>query len=100
MGASAGAGARPPAARPPAARPPAARPPAARPPAARPPATDRSPAERQRDRSRTAEAPDGRSLTTRADGRYRRDDSLSPAVFLLLLFLPAAALVVLASRRL
>ncbi|MGA5420850.1 hypothetical protein [Streptomyces lavendulocolor] len=64
-----------------------------------PPGTGRLPADR-RERSRTAENPGDRHLTARARGSYRRDDSTSPALFLLLLFLPAAALVVLASRRL
>ncbi|GGU27807.1 hypothetical protein [Streptomyces lavendofoliae] len=60
----------------------------------------RSPADRAREPSPTAENRRDRGLTARARGTYRRDDSMSPAVFLLLLFLPAAALVVLASRRL
>ncbi|MGI5481805.1 hypothetical protein [Streptomyces lavendofoliae] len=60
----------------------------------------RSPADRAREPSPTADNRRDRGLTARARGTYRRDDSMSPAVFLLLLFLPAAALVVLASRRL
>ncbi|MGA5409238.1 hypothetical protein ACPCSC_18480 [Streptomyces lavendulocolor] len=64
-----------------------------------PPGTARPPADR-RERSRTAENPGDRHLTARARGSYRRDDSTNPALFLLLLFLPAAALVVLAGRRL
>ncbi|MFF8832020.1 hypothetical protein [Streptomyces sp. NPDC015131] len=117
-------GAAPPGLTPPGAVPPGAVPPGAVPPGAVPPgglaglagtagaasagvgpgsgtgSGARPPGEARPDGPRTpATAPDG-GLTARADGGYRRDESLSPAVFLLLLFLPAAALVVLASRRL
>ncbi|OKK02429.1 hypothetical protein AMK26_22515 [Streptomyces sp. CB03234] len=65
-----------------------------------PPGVGPRPPGRQSDRSRPADTPGRRGLTARADGAYRRDESVSPVVFLLLLFLPAAALVALASRRL